>query len=64
MHDFVLYVEILTAKAKTPSPEPTPPSPKPAVEAAAELKPPSDLHAPPKEVKLVDLSVSTSKNFT
>lgn len=50
--------EQLIAKAKTPSPEPPPPSPKAAVEAVAEMKPPSDLHAPPKEVKMEDLSVS------
>lgn len=44
----------VAAKAKTPSPEP-PQQPPPKV---AELKPPSDLHAPPKEVKTEALSVS------
>lgn len=50
---FCYSTEQLT-KAKTPSPEPPPPSPK-----VVEIQPPSDLHAPPKEVKMEDLSVSS-----
>ena len=46
----LLYV---AAKPKTPSPEPPQPLPK----AVAEISPPSDLHTPPKEVKMEDLSV-------
>lgn len=52
---FILYAEQLAAKAKTPSPEP----PQPLPQAVAEIRPPSDLHTPPKEVKMEELSVST-----
>ena len=40
--------------AKTPSPEPPPQQP----ETVSKLPPPSDLHTPPKEVKMEELSVS------
>jgi len=54
LYNYHIIIADELTKAKTPSPEP-PPQPLP--ETVSKIPPPSDLHTPPKEVKMEELSV-------